>query len=298
MLTAGANPAGVDLAKPASVADHWSRAFGAAARMGWLFESNWTDPFLFLIYIIVRPLASALILVVLYHVVTSGRDPLALRYLYLGNAYYIIVSQLLVGLIWTIVEDREFRGIIRYIYITPCPYLLYLWGRESVKLSLALVSTAVTLGFGAVVLGTPFLPAPSGLPVLLVAFALGIPGILGLALAIGGLGILTPRYALGIAEGVGGIFFFVSGALFPIQVLPEWVQGISRALPITYWFEAVRRAYGGGLADPALAAYSTATLFAILAASSALTTFLGALLYRSAEHLARRSGTLDATSGW
>jgi ABC-2 type transport system permease protein len=286
----------ISAAVPAGV--HWALSFRAAARMGWLFESNWTDPFLFLIYIIVRPLSSALILVVLYQVVTSGRDPAALRYLYLGNAYYIIVSQLMVGLIWTIVEDREFRAIIRYIYITPTPYLLYLAGRESVKLTLALVSMFVTLAFGAAALNTPFLPPLSGTPYLLLAFVLGLPGILGLGLAIGGLGLMTPRYAVGIAEGVGGIFFFVSGALFPIDVLPHWVQALSRVLPITYWFEAIRRGYGGGLADPALADYYAPSLLSILAISSAIILFLGASLFRLAERRARRIGILDATSGW
>lgn len=266
--------------------------------MGWLFESNWTDPFLFVIYIIVRPLASALILVVLYQFVTVGRDPVALRYLYLGNAYYIVVSQLMVGLIWTVVEDREFRGVIRYIYITPTPYPVYLLGRESVKLTLAIISMLVTLAFGRVALGTPFFPPFSRYSLLFLAFLLGIPGIFGLALVIGGLGLMTPRYAVGVAEGIGGAFFFVSGALFPIGVLPQWVQTISRALPITYWFEAIRRAYGAGLSDPALQNYSTSFLFTILVFSSVFILVLGRLIFKFAETYARHTGILDATSGW
>lgn len=271
--------------------------FRAATRMGWLFESNWTDPFLFMVYTILRPLAAAFILVVLYRVVTSGRDPNALAYLYIGNAYHIIVSQMITGLIWTIVEDREFRGVIRYVYVTPTPYFVYLFGRESVKLTLGLISMLVTLAFGAGILGTPFLPPLSGLPALGIAFLLGLPGIFGLALLLGGLGLMTPRYAMGIAEGIGGIFFFVSGALFPITVLPGWLQAISRSLPITYWFEAIRRAYGI-VSDPSMQTYSTLALFAILCGSSAIILLMGLLIYRAAETHARRAGILDATSGW
>lgn len=41
-------------------------------RLGWAIESNWTDPFVFMTYQIVRPLFSALILVLMFKVV-AGR---------------------------------------------------------------------------------------------------------------------------------------------------------------------------------------------------------------------------------
>ena len=42
--------------------DDW-RSFRTAARLGWQMEANWTDPFLFFIYSVAKPLAAALILV-------------------------------------------------------------------------------------------------------------------------------------------------------------------------------------------------------------------------------------------
>ena len=48
------------------------RTFTSAAWLGWQIESNWTDPFLFLVYSVVKPLASASILVVMYSVITGG----------------------------------------------------------------------------------------------------------------------------------------------------------------------------------------------------------------------------------
>ena len=41
------------------------QSFRTAAWLGWQIESNWTDPFLFFIYSVVKPLASASILVVM-----------------------------------------------------------------------------------------------------------------------------------------------------------------------------------------------------------------------------------------
>ena len=39
------------------------RSFRMAAWLGWQIESNWTDPFLFAIYSIIKPLSGAAILV-------------------------------------------------------------------------------------------------------------------------------------------------------------------------------------------------------------------------------------------
>ena len=41
------------------------RSFATATRLGWQMEANWTDPLLFFIYSVAKPLASALILVVM-----------------------------------------------------------------------------------------------------------------------------------------------------------------------------------------------------------------------------------------
>ena len=37
----------------------FSRSFRMAAWLGWQIESNWTDPFLFAIYSIIKPLAGS-----------------------------------------------------------------------------------------------------------------------------------------------------------------------------------------------------------------------------------------------
>ena len=52
--------------------DSFWRSFRTAAWLGWQIESNWTDPFLFAIYSIVKDLASAAMLVVMYSIITNG----------------------------------------------------------------------------------------------------------------------------------------------------------------------------------------------------------------------------------
>src|SRR5690606_118809 len=47
------------------------QTFRTAAWLGWQAESNWTDPLLFAVYSLVKPLAAAMILVVIYRIVGS-----------------------------------------------------------------------------------------------------------------------------------------------------------------------------------------------------------------------------------
>ena len=49
-------------------------AFRTAVRLGWQIEANWTDPVLFFIYSVAKPIASALILVVMLEVI-GGAAP-------------------------------------------------------------------------------------------------------------------------------------------------------------------------------------------------------------------------------
>ena len=47
------------------------RAFTTAAKLGWQMEANWTDPLLFFIYSVAKPIASALILVFMLLVIAG-----------------------------------------------------------------------------------------------------------------------------------------------------------------------------------------------------------------------------------
>ena len=84
------------------------RSLKVAAWLGWQIESNWTDPFLFVVYSIVKPVAGALILVLMYTVIAQGglQHPLFPQ-IFVGNAFYIYVAMVFIGVCQAVVEDRE-----------------------------------------------------------------------------------------------------------------------------------------------------------------------------------------------
>src|SRR5512140_981560 len=102
------------------------RGFRVATWLGWQIESNWTDPLLFFIYSIVKPIASVMILVVMYLVISRADTQAPLfGYLYLGNAFYIYVTGVMVGVSWAVVDDREHYQTLKYIYLAPITFMVY-----------------------------------------------------------------------------------------------------------------------------------------------------------------------------
>src|SRR5215212_3300650 len=95
------------------------RTFRVAAWLGWQIEGNWTDPLAFLIFTILRPLASALIVVVMYQVIAGGERTAFFSYLYISNAFFVLVIQVMSGMAWAIMEDREEYKMLKYIYTSP-----------------------------------------------------------------------------------------------------------------------------------------------------------------------------------
>jgi ABC-2 type transport system permease protein len=128
-----------------------------------------------------------------------------------------------------------------------------------------------------------------------------------LGLALGGITFLTARHSIGINEGVAGVFYVMSGIIFPITALPVWAQSISKALPVTYWMDSMRRALmpdamaelNFGLEDvTGLGGFSDLYIMAYLAISTAFFFALSLAVFRFADGVARRKGKIDWTTAY
>jgi ABC-type polysaccharide/polyol phosphate export permease len=113
---------------------------------------------------------------------------------------------------------------------------------------------------------------------------------------------------MGINEGIAGVFYVLSGVIFPITALPGWAQSISKVLPITYWMEAVRRALAPGIMDQlghsngfditGMVGFNDMFLMVDLIVSAAIAFGLSILIFRYADLIARRKGKIDWTSAY
>ncbi|HEX2980144.1 MAG TPA: ABC transporter permease, partial [Anaerolineaceae bacterium] len=241
-----------------SPVSQWN-AFRMAAWLGWKIESNWTDPFLFAVYSIVKPLAGAAILVVMYSVITQGDFSAPLfPYIYLGNAFYMYVGAVMTGVSWAVIDDREHYRTLKYMYIAPISIPTYLMGRGVARFITGTFSVVITVVFGVLFLHVPVRLAEINWPLFFVTLLIGVFMLAMLGLILAGLTLMLARHSYSIGDAVAGALYLFSGAIFPLEVLPAFLRPVGFAMPITYWLELLRRSMIGSVAQafPTLARFS------------------------------------------
>jgi ABC-2 type transport system permease protein len=278
-----------------------ARSFSLAAWLGWQIESNWTDPFLFAVYSFVKPLAGAAILVVMYGIITQGafESPI-FAYIYLGNAFYIYVGQIMTGLSWAVISDREHYKTLKYIYIAPVHFPTYLLGRSVARFLVASISVIITILAGVLFLNLSIDLAAVNWPLFIVALAVGVfmLGMMGLILA--GAMLLMVHHMWDLGGAVAGALYLFSGAIFPLTVLPAFLRPIGYAMPITYWLELLRRSLVGDIAEafPTLQGLSNMHLLGILVGLTVVFGLIARVTFRWCEHQARERGLIDVVTNY
>ncbi|MGI8588970.1 MAG: ABC transporter permease [Chloroflexia bacterium] len=287
------------------------RTFRVATWLGWQVESNWADPFVFLSLAVLRPVATALMIVVMYQVISGGARSDFFTYLYVSNAFFVIVVQTLAGMAWVVLDDRENYKMLKYIYTSPARKFTYLLGRAVSKMMIGLLTTLILLATGLLFLGLPIQFDRVEWGMLAVYFALGMMILGGLGMVLAGVALVVARHGESLGEVVAGMLLLFSGAYFPPDILPSFLRTITFALPITYWLEAMRRALNGGILEtartvggvttttpisPVLASISDIQLLGILLVSAVVCVAGSLLFYGWVENQAKERGMIDRTS--
>jgi ABC-2 type transport system permease protein len=266
----------------------------AGAWLGWQVEANWADPFLFFVYSVVKPLATSLILFLMVRVVSQGSATTdTFLFLFLGNTFFLYVSEVMIGISWAVFRDREDYETLKYIYTAPLRLLAYLLGRGATKMATATIGVIVALLFGKFILGLPLAGSAASWALLILATALGLVSVAWLGIVLAGASLIVARHSINMNEGLSGLFYLLSGSVFPIQILPHWAQRVSLLLPFTYWLELIRRILTGRTFAAPLAHYTDAQLWGILATATAGVAVAGFLWFRACEHTARARGLID-----
>ena len=285
------------------------RSFAVAVRLGWQMEANWTDPILFLIYSVAKPVASALILVVMLDVISGGAKPAYRAFVVVGSALWAFVVSGVSGLAWMILDDRERYRMLKYVYVSPSEFLAVLLGRGIARLAVGAMGAVITLAVGVVILGVPFDPARIEWLLLLPAMILGVASILAIGLLLASICMQTRQESWSYPEAAAGALFLVSGVVFPLGVLPAPVQAIGLVTPLTWWLEGMRHALfptgvtaigGSGSLFTELTGASapgSAAIVLALLATGAVGTLAAAAVFRASERRAKDRGLLDRTTG-
>jgi len=276
-----------------TVADAW-RSFRTAVRLGWAIEANWSDPFLFAVYTLAKPLAAAGILVVMFQIITGGQGTEFLQFLIVGAALWNIVFGVMGGLVQSILEDRERYRMMKYVVVTPSSLFPFLLGRSLARIGTSLVAVVLTLGVGVVFLGVRLDPS---LLYLAAATILGFLAVMSMGVFMAGWCLQLRQEAWSYPEAIAGALYLVSGAIFPVDILPTFVQPVAYAFPTTWWLEASRRGLLGHGSPGDIGALSDGTVMLLLLVSTAIVLPLSLAAFAWFMKRARQAGLLDMTTG-
>ena len=277
------------------------RSFVPAAWLGWQIESNWTEPLLFLAFSVLRPLGSVMILVFMFRAVARvGTDSPLYGYIFLGNAFYVYVVAIMAGASFSILDDRERYRSLKYIYIAPVHVPSYLFGRAMARFLTGTIAVVITLIVGVLVLNVPIHPFQVNWTMFIAAMLLGVISLGSMGVILGSLTLTIRSEAWFLGEATAGALHLFSGAVFPVTLLPRYLQPIGFVLPMTYWLELVRRALLGpsAVSFPTLAAFGNTELFAILSSLTVAFSIAALFAFRYFDRVAREKGLIDVQSNF
>ena len=286
------------------------RSFRTSARLGWQMEANWTDPLLFFIYSVAKPVSSALILVFMLQVISGGRaNPEYRAFVVVGSALWAFVLSGISGLAWTVLDDRERYRMLKYVYVSPSDFLVVLLGRGVARIGVGAMGALITLGIGVAVLGVPFDITKVDWVLFVLVMAIGLASIIAIGVMLAAICLQTRQESWSYPEAVGGALFLISGAVFPIVVLPAIVQGLGLLTPLSWWIEGVRQSlFPGGISSiggagslfetlTGQAAPVPAQIVIALLATGTVATLASIAVFRASDRRAKDRGLLDQTTG-
>ncbi len=162
---------------------------------------------------------------------------LPVEYYAVGNAMHACAMACLFAPAMSIAGERM-AGTLTAILATPANRTLMFAGRVIPAIGLGTATSIAMFAFGSV-LADFDVPADRIVP-LLVAVVVTSTSCAAFGLVIGAVGLRT-RETLLLANLVLYLMLLVCGVNVPLSDLPEWLQAIGRALPLTQGIEAARR---------------------------------------------------------
>ncbi|MFE7133199.1 ABC transporter permease [Streptomyces sp. NPDC057638] len=137
----------------------------------------------------------------------------------------------------TIIWERD-AGVLNKLLVTPTPRAALVTGKAFAAGVKALVQAVVVILIAAV-LGVALTWDPLRLAGVALVVVLGSAFFSCLSMSLAGV-VLTRDRLMGIGQAITMPLFFASNALYPVALMPGWLQVVSLANPLSYEVDALR----------------------------------------------------------
>ena len=203
-------------------------------------------------------------------------------YLFLGMLALNLASAGFWGVAFSIKQELD-AGTLEPAWLTPTRRETFVVGMTAAGLVLAVIATVILVLIGIWLFGAELAPR---LVIALPVLAIASVGVLGIGYLVGAI-VLRMRDANFFVDAADFIFVALSGAAFPIIVLPDLVRWVAYLLPTTHALDLMR-----------VAALGTRPLLPLpiewlmLVVTSVALLLLGRWAWLRTEHRLRVQGTL------
>ena len=215
---------------------------------------------------------------------TDAEIDRTILYLLIGTLVWHYLSVVFENVSEMIAWER-WEGTIEYTFMAPVGRMTHMLGQTSFALVYGLLHTTIIL-----VVVTFFFQldmsqanVAGGLMVLTV----GSLSFIGFGIMAAVLPLLYPERGAQMSHVIQAILLLVSGVYYPVSVLPQWMQSLSRLSPATYVLEGMRMAMIEGAAFAQLW-----PLVLPLLVMGVVAVPLGVWIFGRAERYAKRTGKL------
>lgn len=243
-----------------------------------LTRRYWGWELAFLVYSVAGALSISLI-------GASQDNETLLLTLMIGAIFWNYLSVVFSWIAETITVER-WEGTLEYTMMAPIRRSSQLFGSVAYAMVYGLVHTSVI--FVALVLFFPQLDLSQANAATVVAFMLlGSFSIVGIGMIAAILPLLYVERGAQMTFVLQSVLLLISGVYYSVDILPPWMQVLSRLSPVTYVLEGVR----AGLIDGTPISELTSLVWPLLVMGAVLIPF-GLWAFGRAEHYAKRTGKL------
>jgi ABC-2 type transport system permease protein len=136
-----------------------------------------------------------------------------------------------------IIREKDL-GVLHKLLVTPAYRSALVLGKALAAAARGLVQ-AVVVYIAALVMGVQLKPSPLAIAAVMLAVMLGSAVFATFSLVIACI-VKTHDRFMGMGQVITMPLFFASNAIYPIELMPQWLQAVARLNPLSYLVDAIR----------------------------------------------------------
>ncbi len=153
----------------------------------------------------------------------------------------VVFTAIFYGL--NIIWERD-MGLLQKFLVTPTPRLSLVWGKMGSAGVRGLCQAVVVFIF-ALLLGIPLVLSVQSIFFTALIILLGAGFFTGLSMIIASI-VKTRERFMGFGQVITLPLFFASNAIYPIAIMPQWLQIVAQVNPLSYMVDGLRSVLLGG----------------------------------------------------